>query len=240
MKLKHIFENTPQQPKMTEKEVRAVLDLYFVSYRDHINDNPADIEIDDQGRIHVLGQLHPKANVNLDRMPLQLESVDNLIVKRLRTLENLPRHCRIELRLVEFEGQDFTSATGVMLGGSHGHPGTLKLLRCHNLRTLAGIENFKSEVQDKKIDVTIYACPNLAFDPYDYINHAHIQFISTIPHGVHLVKAIALTQPNQMTFNTIADHELETIIGKWRNQGPAAMIPLARELIAAGYTHHVR
>jgi hypothetical protein len=236
MKLKHIFENTPQQPKMTAQQILAALKDFRLRDPAGGEISEQSITIDDQDLIHIHGIL--TATGNTERMPLQLESVNSLIIYGLNTLAGLPRQILYFLDLSAFMGADLTSATEVFIGTKSFY-GELGLLNCPNLKTLEGIDNFKP--RDQKIKIMIDNCENLAFDPYPYAETKKYIFVfqDTIPHRVQLIDAVTLTTSDQISFR-LEDKTLEKIINDHRGKGPADMIPLARKLIAAGYTHHVR
>jgi hypothetical protein len=235
MKLKHIFENTPQQPKMTAQQVLAALEDF--KFHNHPVEKTLEqsITIDGQGLIHIDSDLRSKKKIA--RMPLQLESVRNLHIIGLETLEDLPKHFSTYLELSRFRGSDLTSATGVTIG-DRGHRGHLFLTVCPNLTTLEGIDNFKSD-NGRKIKIVIQGCKKLAFDPFDYVNQYNFEFQDNVPPDMLLINAITLTSPDQINFGYLEDSDLEEIINKYRGQR-ADMISLGRELIANGYERHVR
>jgi hypothetical protein len=238
MKLKHIFENQQwDTSRMSRQEIWDDLsDLFTIQ---HYTGREIDIDIDPQGQIHMFGaNLVSKSNT-LKHMPVKLGVVNSLSARGLNTLADLPSVCMDYLEIKWFTGQDLTSATPVKLG-SDTHLGRLYLSDCFNLKTLNGIDQFTSLVENREVRVRIENCFNLAFDPYDYLNYVEIEFYLMVPRNVQLVKAIALSNSGHIRFDYLEDKKLMAIISKWRSRGPAAMIPLARELIAAGYTHHVR
>jgi hypothetical protein len=240
MKLRHIFEN-PQsdQPRITEQDVQAALAPHFKLWK--TDQRPVEIKIDSANRIRIRGEVISPADAAVGRVPIQLETVNGFGATGLTTLAGLPYHCLKYLSLSNFKGQDLTSAESVTLGNAlTDEIGLFQLRECDNLTTLEGIDQFKCAVAGARFLLLIDYCPNLAFDPYDYLKYAKIHFENELPHRLQMVKSIALTDRREIEFTNIQDPRLSAIIGKWRNRGPAAMIPLARELIAAGYTHHVR
>lgn len=117
---------------------------------------------------------------------------------------------------------------------------TLDLVDCPHLRTLEGVDRFLSANPGLEITITVWNCPSLAFDPYDYKENARFEFWCDVPGDVKLVKATALLASDQLAFHNIKDSTLNSILCKWRSRGPIGLLPLARELLAAGYAHHVR
>jgi hypothetical protein len=231
MKLKHIFENqqwNTSQPPMTQQEVIGVLGKYF---------NPLDghwrITIDSQG-IHVHDLLYNEIGPPITRMPLQLASVHGITAKNIATLDNMPLSVRDWLRFGGATFQDLRSAPPIAWTG--GFP-LLLFSNCHNLTTLQGIEKFTTT--NAKLQVTINpGCDRLDIDPMDYFKYARIEFHKEIPQNVKLVKAVAMSNDNQMKWYDLQDVQLELILDEYRGEGRLAMIPLARKLIANGYERH--